>query len=75
MSRVSTQLHLPIAHDDNLIRQIAICNDNYKFVACPYSILQEFVVDNKMIVTSYSKTARKLHAWCIDSEMILKKIV
>jgi len=33
MSRVSTPLHLPVAHNDNLTRQIAIYNDNYKFIA------------------------------------------
>ena len=34
-------LHLPIAYDETP-RHIAICNDNYKFTALPYSILQEF---------------------------------
>ena len=62
MSRVSTPLYLHVAHDDSLSRQIAICNDNYKFVAYPYSILQEFAADNKVIVTSHSETVRKLHA-------------
>ena len=33
-----------------------------------------FTVDNKVIVTSHSETVRKLHAWCTDSERILKKI-
>ena len=39
MPRVSTALHLFVAHDDNLTRQIAICNDNYKFVAYSCSFL------------------------------------
>jgi len=64
MPRVSTVLHLPVAHDDNLTIQIAICNDNYKFAAYLYSIVHEFAIDNKVIVTSYSETVRKLHAWC-----------
>ena len=72
--RVSTPLHLHIAHDDNLTRQIAICNDNYKFATYPYNILQEFAVDNRVIVTSHSETMKKLHALWKDSEKILKKI-
>ena len=39
MLRVSTKLHLPVAYDD-ITRQLANGNDNYKFSACPYSILQ-----------------------------------
>jgi len=41
MPRVFTALHLPVAYDDTFIRHIAICNDNYKFIAYLYSILQE----------------------------------
>jgi len=37
MFRVFTALHLPVAHDDNLTRQIAICNDNYNIFAYRYS--------------------------------------
>jgi len=74
MPRVFIASHFPVAHD-NLTRQIAICNDKYKFVAYSYSILQEFAVDNKMVVTSHSETVRKLHAWRTNSKMILKKIV
>ena len=57
MSRVSIALHLPAVHD-NLTRQIVICNDNYKFATYTYSILQEFAVDNKVIVKSQFKTVR-----------------
>ena len=71
MPRVSTALHLLVARDDNLTIQIAICNDKYKFIAYEYSILQEFTVDNKVIVTSHSETVRKLHTWRIDSKRIL----
>ena len=74
MPRVSTPLHLPVTHDDNLTRQISICNDNNKFAAYPYSILREFTVNNKVIVMNHYETMRKLHAWCTDSERILKKI-
>jgi len=58
--RVSTALHLPVTYDDNLTKQIAICNDNYKFAAYAYNILQKFAVDNKVIVLSHS-IVRKLH--------------
>jgi len=60
MLRVLTALHLPVAHVD-IIRPIAICNDTYKFVAYPYSILQQFTVDNKVMVTSHPEAVRKLH--------------
>jgi len=63
-----------VAHDDNLTRQIAICNDSYKFTAFLYNILQEFTIDNKVIVTSHSETVRKLHDWRTNFEMILKRI-
>jgi len=51
MPKVPTALHLLFAHIDDMNRPIAICNDTYKFVAYPYSILQEFAVDNKVMVT------------------------
>ena len=74
MLRIPTALHLPVAHIDNITRLIAICNDTYKFAAYPYSILQEFTVDNRVMVTSHSETTRKLHAWRKDFEMTLKRI-
>ena len=52
---------------------IAICNDTYKFVAYPYSILQKFAVDNKVMVTSHLEAVRKLHAWRTDFDRILKR--
>ena len=70
---MSTALHLPVTYDDNLTKQIAICNDNYKFAAYAYNILQKFAVDNKVIVLSHS-IVRKLHVWRTDFERILKRI-
>ena len=49
MLRIPNALHLPVAHTDDITRLIAICNKPYKFVAYPYSILQEFTVDNRVI--------------------------
>ena len=54
-------LHLLVVHIDDITRPIAICNDTYKFVPYPYSILQEFVLDNKLMVTSDLEVVRKLH--------------
>ena len=39
MLRAPTALHLLVAHIDDITKPIAICNDAYKFVAYPYSIL------------------------------------
>ena len=58
MPRVPTALHLPAAYIDDITRPIAICNDTYKFVAYQYSILQEFTVDNKVMVTSCTLGAK-----------------
>jgi len=75
MPKVPITLHLPIAHIDDIARSIAICNDAYKFVANPYSYLQEFAVDNKTIVTSHSEAARKLHGWRKDFDRVLKGLL
>ena len=37
--------------------------------------MQEFTVDNKIIVTIHSEILRKLHAWHTDFERVLKRIV
>ena len=66
MPRVPTVLHLPVAHIGDIIRPIAIRNDTYKFVAYPYSIWQEFAVDNKVMITSHLESVRKLHVWRTD---------
>ena len=73
MFRVHTALRLHVAHIDDITRPIAICNNTYKFDAYPYSILQEFAVDNKVMVTSHPKAVRKWHAWRTDFNRILKK--
>jgi len=62
MPRVCTALHFPAAHIDDITKLIATGNDTYKFVAFLYSILQEFIVDNKVMVTSHLEAVRKLHA-------------
>ena len=73
MLRVPTVLHFPVAHIDDITSPIAICNDAYKFVANLYSILQEFAVDSKVMVTSHPEIVRKLHAWCTYFDRILKR--
>ena len=40
---------------DETHKQITICNDNYKFVAYPYSILQEFTVKNVVMIMIHSE--------------------
>jgi len=69
-----TILHLPVAYIDDITRPIAICNDTHKFVAYPYSTLQEFTVDNKVMVTSRCEAVRKLHAWRKNFDRALKRI-
>jgi len=75
MLRVLTVLHLYIVHIDEITRAIAIYNDTYKFVACPYNTLQKFAIDNKVMVMSHPEAVRKLYAWLIDFDMILKRSV
>ena len=60
-----TALHLPVAYIDDITKPIAICNNTYKFAAYPYSILQEFVVDSKVMVPSHPQAVRKLNA-CVQ---------
>jgi len=62
-----------VAHDDSLTRYIAIYNDNYKFSACLYSILQEFAVENEVNVTSHPEIRRELHVQCTCSSKVLKR--
>jgi len=71
-------LHFPVTHDD-IIRQIEICNGDYKFAAYPHSILQEFVIDNEVIGTIHferfsPETVRKLHARRTCSYKVLRMI-
>ena len=65
---------MPVAYIDDITRPIAICNDTHKFTAYPYSTLQEFAVNNKMMVTSRCEAVRKLHAWRKDFDRALKMI-
>ena len=58
-----TTLYLPVAYINDITRPTAICNDTHKFASYPYSTLQEFTVDNKVMVTSRCEAVRKLHAW------------
>jgi len=45
--RESIALHLRVANDETL-RQIAICSDDYKFVAFSHNILHEFTLINEV---------------------------
>jgi len=69
-----TTLHLHVAYIEDIARSIIICNDTHKFTAYLYSTLQEFVVDNKVMVTSRCEAVRKLHAWHKDFNRALKRI-
>jgi len=68
-----TSLHLHVTHD-NITRQLASCNYNNRFSTCPYSILQEFAVDNEVIVMRHHEIVRELHAWHQGSDTVLKRI-
>lgn len=46
----SIALHFLIMHDD-ISRQTILYSDVYKFITYPYNILQEFVIDNEVIVS------------------------
>jgi len=59
---VPTALHLLVAYDD-ITRQLANCDENYNFSVYPYSMLQEFVVDSEVIITSHPEIVRKSHVW------------
>ena len=62
MPRVHTTLHFSVAHDEDIIRQLANCDENYKFFVYPYSMLHKFVIVSEVIVTNYSEIVRMLHA-------------
>ena len=46
-----------VAYDETP-KHIAICNDDYKFVAFPYSILQKFTVVNEVKGMIHSEILR-----------------
>jgi len=63
---------VPVAHDD-ITRQLANNNDNYKFFACPYSVLQQdFVVEIEVMCTSHPEVVREIHVRHTDSSKVLK---
>ena len=72
MSKILTALHSPVAHDD-ITRQLANYDNNYKFSVYLYSMLQEFVVDSEVIVIviSHPEVVRKSHTWHTDSPIVL----
>ena len=72
--RVFIALHLPVAYVD-ITRQLEDDNNNYKFSACPYSILQEFAVENEVTTTSHPDIKRELHNLCTNFPKILKRFV
>ena len=70
-SSESIALHLPVAYDETP-RQIAICNDDYKFAAFSHSILQEFVVTNEVSGMIHPEIVMTLHNQCTCSYTLLK---
>jgi len=66
MPIVSTALHLSVVYEDTT-KQLANDNDNYKFFACPYSVLQEFTIEIEVVVTSDPEVGRELHVRCTGS--------
>jgi len=68
----SIALHLPIAHDETP-RQVAICNDDYKFVVFQHSIiLQKFTVLNEVMAMFHPEIVRILHSQSAGSYRVLK---
>ena len=64
---------------DKTNKQITVCNDDYKFVEYPHSILQEFVVKNVVMITIHSErfpfgTVRQLHARYTCPIRVLRRI-
>ena len=57
-----------------ITRQLTNDNDNYKFFACSYSILQEFAVYIELMVTSHLEVMREVQVQCTCSSKFLKKV-
>jgi len=74
MSRVPTTLHLHAAHDDDITRQLTNYDEKYKFSIYQYGMLQKFLVDSEVIVTSHPKIVRKSHAWRTSSPRVLRRL-
>lgn len=52
-------MHLIVVHDE-IFKQIATCNDGYKFAAYPLSILQKFEVDEVKVTTEVPPETMKV---------------
>ena len=74
MPSVSPALYLPVAYDD-ITKQLANDNNNYKFSACSYSVLQELAVEIEVMVTSHPEVVRDLHVWCTCSSKVSKRFI
>ena len=75
----SDALHLSFAQD-GIPRQVAVCNDDYKFAVCSHSILQKFAVDNEVMVMIHFErfplgTMRKSNARHTKSYRVPRRIV
>ena len=69
----SITLYLPVAYDETL-REIAICNDDYKFTAFSHSILQEFTHVNEVTGMFHPVIVIMLHSQCRWSYRVLRGI-
>jgi len=67
----SYALHLLVAYD--ITKQLTNDNNYYNFFACSYSILQEFAVEIKVMITSHLEVIRKLHVRCTGFSKVLKR--
>jgi len=70
---VSHLHYICLAYDETL-RQIAICIDDYKFVAFSYSILQEFAVNKEVTCMSHLEIVMALHSQRTGSYRVLRGI-
>ena len=73
MPKVSTALQLHVAFDD-IIRQLANCNDKYRFSTRPYIVLPEFTVEIEVMITSHFEVAKELHIRCTSFSKVPKRV-
>ena len=66
-------MNLHVVHDETP-RQVAICNDDYKFAALSHNILQDFAVVNEVTGISHSEIVTTLHNQRTYSYKILRRI-
>ena len=64
-------LHLSVAHD-KISRQIAICNDNYKFTVFSHNISHGFAV-NEVTSMFHHEIVMSLHNHRTSSYKVLKR--